>query len=163
MSLSALKVVVAAVHRAELAAVNGQQFTAEEIELAAEENELAMNRLERFEIILPEIGDGLEVGSEFAEEPDDFDIAMAFRFERAGRTDAMEIAVEIELEQRGGIVRRPACVSTTRPGKAEREEIERGDEGIEETDGIIGRNVIVERFGKEQRLGAIDAGAMIHA
>lgn len=75
----------------------------------------------------------------------------------------MEIAIEIEFEQRGGIIRRAADVGATGFGKAERVQIERSDEGIQETHGIGGGDIIVERFREEQRLGAIQASTMIHA
>ena len=67
------------------------------------------------------------------QQPDDLDIAVAFGFEQPRGTKAMEIAVEIEFEQRGGIVRRAAGVGATGFGKAERVQIERSDEGIQET------------------------------
>jgi len=47
--------------------------------------------------------------------------------------------------------------------KPNRAQSERSDKGIQETHGIFSRDIIVERFREEQRLGAIQAGAMIHA
>jgi len=47
-------------------------------------------------------------------------------------------------------------------GKAERMQIERSDEGIQETHGIFSRDLIVERFREDQGLGAIQTSTMIH-
>lgn len=78
-------------------------------------------------------------------------------------THAMQIAVEVKLEQRCRIIRRTTGVGAAGLGKSQRVEIERTDEGVEKTDGIFGGDVILQPFGKQQRLGAIQSGAMIHA
>jgi hypothetical protein len=49
------------------------------------------------------------------------------------------------------------------PGKAQRVQIKRTNEGIEETHGIFRGDIILQRFGKEKRLGAVQARAMVHA
>jgi hypothetical protein len=48
-------------------------------------------------------------------------------------------------------------------GKTERVQIQRADEGVQETRGVFGGDVILQPFGKEQGLGTVQAGAMIHA
>ena len=48
-------------------------------------------------------------------------------------------------------------------GKTERVQIQRADEGVQETRGVFGGDVILQPFGKEQGLGPVQAGAMIHA
>ena len=53
-------------------------------------------------------------------------------------------------------------VGATRPGKAERVQVEGGDEGVEEAHGIFGGDVILQPFGKEQALRAVQSSAMIH-
>jgi hypothetical protein len=47
--------------------------------------------------------------------------------------------------------------------KTERVQIQRADEGVQETRGVFGGDVILQPFGKEQGLGPVQAGAMIHA
>jgi hypothetical protein len=42
-------------------------------------------------------------------------------------------------------------------------EIQRADKGVKEANGVFGGDVIFEAFREEQGLGAIQAGAMIHA
>lgn len=75
----------------------------------------------------------------------------------------MQIAVEIKPQQIGRIVRRAAGVLDDGVSEPQRAHIARGDEGIEETHGIIGRDVILEPFGQEQGLMAIQSATMLHA
>ena len=112
-----------------------------------------MDGLEGFEVVLAEIGDGFVVGDLFAGQPDDLDVALAFDFEQAGGTEAMEVAVEIEFEQHGRIVRRGAGGGAAGFGELQLGQIERGDEGVEKADGIFGGDVVFQPFGEEQGLG----------
>src|ERR1022692_939440 len=75
----------------------------------------------------------------------------------------MEIAIEIKFEQRGRVVGRTTGVGADGSGKPQGVEVERGDKGVEETHGIIGGDIVLQAFGKEQGLGAVQANAMIHA
>jgi hypothetical protein len=75
----------------------------------------------------------------------------------------VQVTVEIKFEQDRRIVRRPPGISAPRLGKAERGQILLGDEGIQEADGIIRGDIILEPFGKKQRLGTRQAGDVFHA
>ena len=163
LEFAGIEVLIPRIDCAELAAVNGQEFAAEQTELAAEQRELPGEGLEGFEVVLAEVGNGFEIGREFAGQPDEFDIALTFRFEAAGGTEAMEVAVKIKLQEHGGIVGRPTGVGTPGPGKAEGGQILFGHEGIEEADGIFRGDIILEPFRKEQRLGTLQADAVFHA
>ena len=59
-----------------LVEVDGHPLAAEEPQLAAEQVELAEDRLESRRVVLAEIGDGLEVGLELPQQPEQlFDCA----------------------------------------------------------------------------------------
>jgi hypothetical protein len=109
------------------------------------------------------LGDGLEVGGEFAQQPEHFDVAVTFGLQQPGGTHPMQITVEVKLEQRRRGVRRPARAGADGPGKAQRVQVERADEGIKKAHGVFGGDVILQPFGKEQGLGPVQAGTMIHA
>ena len=47
--------------------------------------------------------------------------------------------------------------------KTQRVQIQRADEGVQEAHGVFGGDVILQTFRKEQRLGAVQSGAMFHA
>ena len=65
------------------------------------------HRFERGPIVGAEIGDGLEVGFQRPQQPDDLDVAMTFGFQPAPRANAVEIIVDVELE---GVARSVAGV-----------------------------------------------------
>lgn len=71
--------------------------------------------------------------------------------------------VEVKLEQRRRIIRRPAGVGAASLGKAQRVEIERTDKGVEEAHRVFGADVILQPFGKQQRLRAVQSSPMVHA
>ena len=104
-----------------------------------------------------------EVGRQFAQQPDDLDVALAFGLQQAGRTEAMQITVEVKFEQHRRVIRRAARLRTPGLGEAQRVQIQRSDKGVEETDRVFDGNVILQPFGKEQRLGPVQTTTMIHA
>src|SRR5258706_14277225 len=64
-------------------------------------DELRADRSDRGAVVAAEIGDGLEIGHQTARQPHQFDVALGFPFEPAARRDAVQIAIEIYLQQRG--------------------------------------------------------------
>ena len=87
------EVAIAAVDCFELAAVDGDQVAAEEIEFAAEEGEFLADPTDGLPIVPAEIGDGFEVGCELLDEPHDFDVAVGFPFQLTAGADVVEIAI----------------------------------------------------------------------
>jgi hypothetical protein len=81
-----------------------------------------------------EIGDGLEVGLQRPQQPDDLDVAMTFRFQAAARPNSVEIAVDVEFEPIARRVARPARPIRLDPPEACLGEIEPIDEGVDEAD-----------------------------
>jgi hypothetical protein len=65
----------------------------------------------------PAEGDGFEVRRQLAQQPDHLHVALAFGLEQPGRTHAMQITVEVELEQRRRSVGWPARVGAAGPGE----------------------------------------------
>ena len=98
-----------------------------------------------------------------AEQPKHLDVAVTFGFQSTGRAHPVQITVEVKFEQGGGIIRRTPRGRAMSFGETQRVQIELGDKGIEEADGIFGGDVIFQSFREEQRLGAIQTSAMIHA
>ena len=146
----------------ELAAIQRDEFAAEKFQLMAEQMKLAMHQLEAGAVIAAEIGDGLEVGRQFAQEPDDFQIALTLALQRAAGAHTVQVAVEIKPQQIPWMIRRGAGVSENGFGKTQREQIERSHEGVDETHGVFRADVIFESFGQEQRLCAVQTGAVLH-
>ena len=71
---------------------------------------------------------------------------MALRFQPAARPHAVEITVDVKLEQIARRIARPARRLRLNPPEARLDEIEPIDEGIDEADGVVGADVIIHRF-----------------
>ena len=87
---------------------------------------------------------------------------MAFGFQPSARANPVEIAVDVELQQITGRVAGPARLlrrDTRKPGGRE---IEPVHEGVDEADGIVGIDVIVDRLGEQEGLRTVDAGYVRH-
>ncbi|HEX9674532.1 MAG TPA: hypothetical protein VGA07_01000 [Anaerolineales bacterium] len=93
-----------AVDRLELGTVDGHQVPTEEIQVPAEGREAAADLLDGRAIVPAEVGDGLKVGGELAGEPHDLHVALGFALEHAAGADAVEIAIDVELQEHGRMV-----------------------------------------------------------
>jgi hypothetical protein len=68
--------------------------------LTAQRNEGTTDLTNRLAIVLAEIRNGLEVRCKLTRQPDQLDIALAFALKAAARWDTIEIAINVNLEQR---------------------------------------------------------------
>ena len=113
-------------------------------------------------IVAPEVGDGLEVRLQGSQQPDDLDVAMAFGLQPPARPHPVQIAVDVELQQ---IARRVAGAArrlrrdAREPG---RREIEPVNEGVDEPNGIVGADIIVDRLRQQQKLRTFESGNVSH-
>jgi hypothetical protein len=151
------EILVAGVDRLELAAVDRHNRTREQIELAAQHHELCAGRADRRPVVAAEVGDRLEVRHQSAGQPHQLDIALALPFKPTARLDAIEIAVEIDLQQRRGMISRPTRHLGHDAGKPEARKVEFVEENFNDADGIVFRNVVVQAIGKQRGLAAIRA------
>jgi hypothetical protein len=156
------EVAVLVVDRFDPGAIDREQFPAKQVQLTAEQHELAEDRAEGVAVVAAEIGDGLKVGPEVAQQPDHLDVAMALGFEPAARPDAVEVAVDVEFQQIVG------CVASA-PGwlgrdtdETSRRQIQSLNEGVDEADRVVLANVFVQRFRQQQRLGSVGTGDVRH-
>ncbi len=74
----------------------------------AQRNELATDPADRQAVVLTEIRDGLEIRTQTASQPHQFDVALSLPLEATARLDAVQIVVDVKLEQRRWVV----CGST---------------------------------------------------
>jgi hypothetical protein len=86
-------------YRLALGAVDGHQFPAEKIQVAAEQVKLAEDGLESPGVILPKIRNGLEVGLQLAQQPEHFEFAPAGTLQRPAGADLVEVTPEIKPQQ----------------------------------------------------------------
>jgi len=163
LELARIEVLIPRIDRAKLAAINGQQFPAEQIQFPTQQGKLPRHRFEGFQVVLAEICDGLEVGRQLAGQPDEFDVAVTLRLQPARGAEAVQITVKIKFEQHRGIVGRATGVGTARLGKAERGQILFRHEGVEKADGIFRGHIILEPLGQQERLRTLQTTTVFHA
>src|SRR6187399_1820734 len=99
LNLARREVAIAGVDRLELAAVDGDHRLGEQLELPAQLDEAAAHAADAGPVVVPEVGDGLEVRRQTTGQPHQLDVALGFALEPAARLDAVQVAVDVELEQ----------------------------------------------------------------
>src|SRR5206468_10788627 len=124
-------VLVAIVHRFEFAAVDRNNGTGEEFEPTAKLDKLTTYRLDRRAIVLAEVGNRLEVRGEPPGQPHQLDITPRFPFQPPARLEAVEVAVEVNLQQRRGMIGRPARRRRRHPRKSQGGQLQFVDEDLD--------------------------------
>jgi hypothetical protein len=124
-------------------AVDRHQFPANEIKLAGQKHKGAVRCLERSPVLLPERRDGAVAGRKPPQKPDQLQIPPRLAFQTARGANLVEVAVQIELQQVGRIVRRLANLHATL-GMLESKlcQIERINIDIDRSHRIVGSDVI---------------------
>jgi hypothetical protein len=151
------------VDRFELAAVNSDKFTREEVELFAQHRALPANLAQRLQVVLPEVRNRLGLWSQLLSEPHQLHMPVRRLSQATTRPETVEIAIHIELQQIRWMVGRPSrgcgCGSLT----AERREVEVVDKGVDETDEILFSHIVVEPLWEQDRFVAVYAVDKAHA
>ena len=106
-------------------------------------------------VVLAEIGNGLVVGREPPQKPDDFQIAAGFTLQSPARLDAIEIPVDVKLQERRWVVGRSARRFRDNAVEVELAQIERIDERVNHANRIALVDEIIKAFGQQCRLPAI--------
>src|SRR5262249_53556788 len=104
------EVLVPRVDRLELRSVNGHACHAQQIELAAQHDELPARLTNGRAVILAEVGDGLKIRCEPPGQPDHLDVALALSLQPPARRHAVEVAVDVELEHHLRMIAGPADI-----------------------------------------------------
>jgi hypothetical protein len=91
------------------------------------------------------------------QQPDDLEVAMAFGFQPAARPNAVEVSINVRLQQVPRRIARSARRLRLDPRKARLDEIKASDKGVDEPDRVVGSDVIVDGFRLKEKLGAFGA------
>jgi len=95
----ALRVVlIAVVHRLELATIDRHLYALEHIQPVAKDDELAADVANRLPVLLAEVGNCLEVRRESVDQPHQLYVALSFTFETPAGLDAVQVTVDIDLQ-----------------------------------------------------------------
>jgi len=86
----------------------------------------------------------LEIRGQPPEQPHHLEIARALALQTTARLDAVEIAVDVELEMHRGVIPRAADADRIDRLKAQIVQIERLNEGVDHTNRIVFVDPIIE-------------------
>ena len=143
------EVLVAIIHRFELAAVNRNNGAGEQAQLAAQHHKLGTHRPDRLAIVPAEVGNRLEIRHQPPGQPHQLDIALRFALHPPARLNPVQITVEINLQQRHWMVRGTAGRCRYNARKAQHRQIQFINEGIDDADRVIFPDVVVQQSGSK--------------
>jgi hypothetical protein len=82
-------------------------------------------------------------------------LRLGLPFEPPARLDAIEIAVEIDLQQRRGMISRPTGLLRHNTRKAQRFQVQFVNEDIDDADRIVRRHIVFQTVRQQRRLPPI--------
>jgi hypothetical protein len=132
------------VDRFALAAVDGDEGARAQVQWLAQPRALPADLPQGLQVGLPAVGYRLVIRPQLLPQPHELSLPVGLLFQTSTRPETVEIAIEVELQQIRWVGGRPSRGSGGGPLKAERREVEVVDKGIEETDGMLFSNVVVE-------------------
>ena len=146
----------------DLRPVNGHQFRPDQVHRLAHPDEQLEQAFQRLPVPAAEFRDGLVVRMEPLQQPDDFDVPVRLPFQLPTGPHAVEIAIEVQLDQDPGRVGRTSRARRAGVLKAQRRHIEVFDKRVQEPDRVIGLHVILQTTGQEVPLVARKAVNGVH-
>jgi hypothetical protein len=150
------------VDRLEDAPVDGHQLGAKELQLPAHQVELAQHLLEDLTVGAPELTDGLVVGLQALEQPDDLQVAVGQALQFTAGAHPVEVTIKVELEQIGGRVARAACHCWLKR-QAHLPQIQLIDKSVDEAHRVVFSHVILDALRQHPCLTAVLSAEITHA
>jgi hypothetical protein len=106
---------------------------------------------------MAEIGDGLEVRRQPAGEPHQLDVALSLALQAAAGLDAVEVAVDVELEKHRGVIRRAAGRRRLYTFEAQCLKIKFLDEDVDDSHRVVLTDIVIKAFGQQRHLLSVFA------
>src|SRR5436305_1338863 len=141
----------------ELAAVDRNARFAEQLKATAQHHELTANLADGLAIVLAEVGYGLEVQHQTAGQPNQLDVALALPLQAPARLHPIEVAVDVNLQQRRRMVSRPSCRLRLNTAKTQPGQIKLIDKNIDRPDRIILGQIVFQPLWKQSALTTVFA------
>jgi hypothetical protein len=148
LQFGAGEIAVAVDDRFEFAAIDGDQMFSEQSQLLTQHNELATDASDGLAVVFSEVGNGLEVRHQTPGQLHQFDIALGFSLHTSARLNAVEITVDVHLQQDRGVVSRRLEWHL----QTQIDQLQFVDEDVDYAHRIGIADVVVEALGK---LGAL--------
>jgi hypothetical protein len=149
------EVAVAVVDRLELAAVHGDDAVDEQLELAADGHKLAAGLADAAAVVAAEIGDGLEVRGQTPRQPHQLDIALALALQAPAALHAVEVAVDVDLQQHARVVAGPASRGRHHPFETNAGEVQLIHERINDANRVVLAYEVIQALRQQRDLLSI--------
>jgi hypothetical protein len=143
-------ILVAVVHRFELAAVDRNNGTGEEFEPTAKLDKLHAHRSDRCAIVPAEVSNRLEVGRQPPGQPHQLNVALRFAFQPPARLHTVQVAVEVNpsATSKNGRQAGPSPPGGVR--KPQGGKVELVDENLDHPNGVLLADIFFQAV-REQR------------
>src|SRR5262249_4936350 len=151
------EILVARVHRFELATVNGNARRRQQAKLSAERNKPRAYLAYRSSVILAKIGNRLVIRNQPTGEPHRLNVAPGLTLKPPARLNPVEIAVDVELQQHRWMVGGSSGCFRIDTAEAKLCKIELVDKDINRANRIILANPIFQAFREQRALCTIHA------
>ena len=151
------------VDRFALAAVHGDECPRAEVRLLAQQRALTTDWPHGLQIVLPEVRHRLVLRPKLLQQPHQLHIAVGRLCQATTRPETGEITVHVQLQQISRVVGRSSRGSGCGSLKAACREVEGVSKGVEETDGILCGNGVVEPLWELDLFVAVRAVDKAHA
>src|SRR5690606_18922954 len=122
------------------------------LQLATQHHEATADVANAFTVVAAEVRDGLEVRGEAAGQPHQLYIALAFALQPAAGLDAIEITVQVELQQHRGVIRRPTRCSRLCSIKTRADQVQLVDEDVHDPNGVVVCNEVIQALRQQRDL-----------
>ena len=121
------------------------------------QDELAAYVAYRATFVAAEVGDGLEVWRKPLGQPHELHIVLRFALQAPAGLDAIEVAVDVDLQQYRGVGGRSPSGRRVNTYEAETSEIEFVHEDLDDADRVVLSDVVVQALGQQRDLRSIFA------
>ena len=106
-------------------------------------------------VVLTEVGDGLEVRHQAPGQPHQLNVALGLSLKAATGLDAIEVAVDVDLQQDGRMLSRPTSFCGDNTLETESTKVEFIDEHIDHTSRVGVRHIVIQALGKQHALASM--------
>jgi hypothetical protein len=121
----------------------------------AQLDELTAGRPDRRAVVLPEVRNGLEVRRQALRQPHHLDIALALPLQPTARSDLVDVAIDVDLQQHAGMIRRPSGRLGHDAREPQNTQVQLVDEHIDHPYRVLVRYVFIQKFRKQDGLPTI--------
>ncbi len=128
---------------------------AEQPELTTQLDELPAHSPDRLAVVPAEVGDGLEVRRQAPRQPHQLNVALRLALQAPARLQAVEIPVDVDLEQHRRVVRRTPGVRRRASVEAQPDQIKFVDEGIDRAYRVVLGDLVVDTRGQQRDLRSV--------